>query len=251
MTKVGALAAIALIAQWSMGCQDNSVRTDPATQAGEQVSAAPGNRSDKPATAVPPSSSHGTLATSSVATTDGLEPTTPTPEPDDSASLLSGLILAKRPSNHPPRFGAKTTIYDRSNPAFHQLQSAQEALQHFPADSQGNIDWVDALANGLISPRSNLANSGQMQLRDDAVIMRNTLDMPWVRFPHRQHTEWLACSNCHPRLFEEKAGSNEITMDNIMRGRQCGVCHDRVAFSIFACERCHSVLHPGSPRAWW
>ena len=56
------------------------------------------------------------------------------------------------------------------------MQSAKEALQHFPADSQGNIDWVDALANGLIKPRSSVANTGQMQLRDDAIIMRNTLD---------------------------------------------------------------------------
>jgi c(7)-type cytochrome triheme protein len=81
--------------------------------------------------------------------------------------------------------------------------------------------------------------------------MRNTRDMPWVAFPHRQHTEWLACSNCHPRPFKEKSGVNEITMDNIMRGEQCGMCHDRVAFSIFACERCHSVTHPGSPKPWW
>ncbi len=80
---------------------------------------------------------------------------------------------------------------------------------------------------------------------------KRTLDMPWVRFPHAEHTEWLDCSNCHPHPFAEKAGATEITMDSIMRGHHCGMCHDRVAFSIFACERCHSVTHPGSPAAWW
>jgi len=152
---------------------------------------------------------------------------------------------------HKPRFNPKSTIYDPKGPAFTLLQDAREAMATFPADYLGNIDWVEVLKHGLIAPRADLDGHGDMPLRDDAIIMRNTLQMPWVRFPHRQHTEWLACSNCHPAPFEEKAGSTAITMDSIMRGRDCGLCHDRVAFSIFACERCHSIPHDGSPAAWW
>lgn len=150
-----------------------------------------------------------------------------------------------------PRFGAKSAFYDRQGPAYSLLQSAAEALKHFPVDKLGNIDWVQALDQGLIAPRVSVSGAGTMKRRSDEIIMRNTREMPWVMFPHKQHTEWLDCSNCHPKPFQEKTGTNQITMDTIMRGNHCGMCHDRVAFSIFACERCHSVSHPGSPTPWW
>jgi len=115
----------------------------------------------------------------------------------------------------------------------------------------GKIDWVAALTSGKIAPRSDLLGVGQMTTLNGDIIMKRTREMPWVRFPHRQHTEWLACTNCHPSPFAEKAGTSVITMDSIMRGRHCGMCHDRVAFSILLCERCHSEPHPGSPERWW
>ena len=90
-----------------------------------------------------------------------------------------------------------------------------------------------------------------MQKLDQDIIMKDTLEMPWVVFPHRQHTEWLACSNCHPKPFAEQSGVNDISMDEIFRGNYCGQCHDRVAFSIFLCERCHSVPHSDTPPRWW
>ena len=81
--------------------------------------------------------------------------------------------------------------------------------------------------------------------------MKNTAEMPHVKFPHDSHTQWLACSNCHDKIFVPKAGANAINMTKIFQGEYCGVCHDRVAFTtMFACERCHSVLQPGA-KAWW
>lgn len=150
-----------------------------------------------------------------------------------------------------PRFDARSALYDRQGPAYPLLQSAADALKRFPFDRLGNIDWVQALDQGLIAPRVSVSGAGAMKRRSDEIIMRNTREMPWVMFPHKQHTEWLDCSNCHPQPFQEKTGTNKITMDTIMRGEHCGMCHDRVAFSIFVCERCHSVSHPGSPAPWW
>ena len=150
-----------------------------------------------------------------------------------------------------PRFSRKSAVYDKRGEGYAMLQSSSQAMRSFPADAQGNIDWVGALESGLINPRAELRRRGQMEILDNDVIMRNTLEMPWVKFPHRAHTQWLACSNCHPRPFKQEVGANNITMDSIMRGEHCGQCHDRVAFSIFACERCHSVVHEGSPKAWW
>ena len=90
-----------------------------------------------------------------------------------------------------------------------------------------------------------------MQVLDLDIIMKNTAQMPWVKFPHSAHTLWLDCSNCHGAIFEPKTGANPIDMAKIFRGESCGVCHTKVAFTVlFACERCHSVLQPGQ-KPWW
>lgn len=136
-------------------------------------------------------------------------------------------------------------FYDLANPDFRALQKANEALAGFPVDRQGNVDWMAALATGRIKPLSDLQGKSEVQPLDLDVVMTNTKEMPYVRFPHRSHTLWLDCSNCHPAIFEPKAGANRITMGDIFRGRYCGVCHDRVAFvTFFSCERCHAVPRP-------
>jgi len=33
------------------------------------------------------------------------------------------------------------------------------------------------------------------------------LPMDHVRFPHKAHTQWLTCSNCHPQIFIPKLGA--------------------------------------------
>lgn len=141
-------------------------------------------------------------------------------------------------------------FYDRDNPAFAQLQRAREALGHLPTDRDGKVDWMAALRSQAITPRQQRDGAPPAQAPLDLdVIMRNTRLMPHVRFPHRAHTEWLACSNCHPVPFAEQAGSTAIRMEDIFRGRFCGMCHDRVAFITHRnCDRCHSVpLDPRQP----
>lgn len=141
-----------------------------------------------------------------------------------------------------PRFDS----YDRANPDHTSLQQPEEALRGFPLDQNGMVDWARALRDGIISPREVLQGDETYLPLDLDVIMRNTKGMPYVRFPHKTHTEWLACSNCHPAIFAQKAGTAKIRMENIFRGEFCGKCHDRVAFITHrACFRCHSVPQPG------
>jgi len=72
--------------------------------------------------------------------------------------------------------------------------------------------------------------------------MPRTGEMPMVRFPHRQHTEWLDCSNCHEKLFASKAGGTRaVNMFQILQGEYCGLCHGAVSFPLTECKRCHSV----------
>lgn len=143
--------------------------------------------------------------------------------------------------------GAPTTdgfseFYDRSNPDLVNLQQSGEALLPLPKDRDGKVDWMNALRSGAIVPRGKIDGAPTDPPLDLDIIMKNTKLMPYVRFPHRAHTEWLACSNCHPALFAEKAGTAQIKMEDIFRGRFCGTCHDRVAFLTHRnCDRCHSV----------
>jgi c(7)-type cytochrome triheme protein len=145
----------------------------------------------------------------------------------------------------------RNTLVDPISPASALLQEPRAALRHLPLDRLGRVDWAAALRDGDIAPRARLDGPGAMEIREDVVVMRGTRSMPWVHFPHGTHTQWLACSNCHPRPFEPRAGASRFTMDDMYRGEGCGMCHDRVAFSTFACERCHVEPHEGSPRAWW
>ena len=175
----------------------------------------------------------------------------PGSEESETPKGVAATQLEKMSPEERPTFRQNRSNLDPSGPAYPFLQEPAEAMAEFPVDRYGQIDWVATLDSGLIEPRTSLLNDRPMQLRTDEIIMKNTEAMPWVLFPHRQHTEWLACSNCHPKPFKEQSGANQITMDSIMRGNHCGQCHEKVSFSIMQCERCHSVLHPGSPRAWW
>lgn len=133
-------------------------------------------------------------------------------------------------------------FYDAANPDRHRLQRIEEATRHLPYDSVGFPDWMRALREKQIVPRYSVRGEARPELLDLDVIMRNTKEMPHVRFPHLSHTLWLACSNCHPAPFKAEKGGNSIRMADIFRGQYCGMCHDRVAFvTFFSCNRCHSV----------
>ncbi len=147
-------------------------------------------------------------------------------------------------------------IHDPANPAIVRLQDPEESMADFPKDRRGEVDWVKALQQGLINPRKSLSGDEYggreiMQEMDLDILMKNTRQMPYVRFPHLAHTQWLACSNCHPAIFLPQEGANSISMEKILKGQYCGRCHDKVSFSLFVCERCHSVPHEGSGPAWW
>jgi c(7)-type cytochrome triheme protein len=138
---------------------------------------------------------------------------------------------------------AKDGVHDPANPGLKLLQEPSEALAKLPPDVVGNrVRWVHALERGLIAPRTNIMPETKIKVLDQDVIMPRTGEMPMVRFPHKQHTEWLDCSNCHEKLFKSKAGANkQVNMFQILQGEYCGVCHGAVAFPLTECKRCHSV----------
>lgn len=171
--------------------------------------------------------------------------------------LTAMAILARQKELPPPLTPLmQDKIHDSVNDAINVLQDPSAAMKNFPKDRRGEVDWVKTLRSGLITPRKNLLgddpmDKNPMQELDLDILMKNTREMPWVKFPHLAHTQWLACSNCHPSIFVAKIDANPIDMIKILRGEFCGRCHDKVAFSLYICERCHSVPHSGSGPAWW
>lgn len=173
--------------------------------------------------------------------------------------LLTGSFSADASEPHHPvplTPLANDGIHDPANPAIIKLQDPKESMVEFPKDRRGEVDWVRALRSGVISPRRSVDGSDYggrevHQEMDLDIIFTDTQQMPHVRFPHLAHTEWLACSNCHPAIFIPQRGANNISMEKVLKGEYCGRCHDKVSFSLFVCERCHSVPHAGSGPAWW
>ena len=144
---------------------------------------------------------------------------------------------------------ANDGVHDPASPAVGVLQEPAEALATLPPDHAGNqVRWVRALDEGHINPRTNILPETKVNIRQTEVLLKNTGEMPMVRFPHRQHTAWLDCSNCHDHLFEQKAGATKINMFAILSGEKCGLCHGAVSFPLTECLRCHSVAR-GSPEA--
>ena len=171
-------------------------------------------------------------------------------EIDYSDQFVNGkkLSIPKVTGSVPPR---DDSYHDTDNNAIVTLQSPTLAMADFPRDRRKEVDWVKTLDQGHIEPRANLKGGDEMMTMDLDIIMKNTQFMPWVKFPHLAHTKWLACQNCHPKIFIPQEHANPISMNKVLRGEFCGVCHDKVSFALFICERCHSVPHEGSGPAWW
>lgn len=133
-------------------------------------------------------------------------------------------------------------LHDPANDMVQYLQQPAEALSALPVDGpEGNqVDWAAALAEGAIAPRTNVRPETKIRVLDLDIVFEDTAGQPNVVFPHRQHTEWLDCSNCHPKIFVAKKGANDFGMFDVLQGRYCGRCHGAVAFPLTRCKRCHS-----------
>jgi len=114
-------------------------------------------------------------------------------------------------------------------------------LEGLPTDKFGLVDWVAALEQGMINPRSNIDPKFPEGMPFDmSILMPSKTGMiAGAYFPHKTHTTWMSCDSCHTKIFMPLAGSNDLTMSTIAKGQACGVCHGKVAFPLNDCTRCH------------
>ena len=120
-----------------------------------------------------------------------------------------------------------------------------ELFSLLPKDAGGNADWVQALESKLIDPKPGLDAKAEEQPPLDMDIELVPKDAPdfKVIYPHKIHTELLACTNCHTDIFQMEKGADLITMDKIFAGEYCGRCHGTVAFDPATnCIRCHKGM---------
>ena len=160
-----------------------------------------------------------------------------------SVNSFNRLMKSSSEWNLPP---AEDGIHDSENGGTFMLQKPKEAFESLSSSKSGNrVDWVKALANKEISPRYDQFSDEVKPIVMDLNIIREVKgSMPDVVYPHKEHTEWLDCSNCHPAIFIPQKGANQISMASILLGKKCGVCHGKVAFPVSECRRCHSKQKP-------
>lgn len=161
------------------------------------------------------------------------------------ANVFNRLLKKEKIKNAPP---AQDGIHDPTNDNTHVLQPPQIAFEGLPTTEFGNyVDWVKALNDGLLNPRYDRFDPTVEPLVMDLDIVREVkASVPDVVFPHKPHTQWLHCSNCHPKIFIPQRNANVINMSAILLGQKCGVCHGKVSFPITtkSCKKCHSKPKP-------
>ena len=160
-------------------------------------------------------------------------------QPASQVNSFNRLMRPASRQNPPP---TEDGIHDPKNDGTQQLQAPRSAYEALPRASAGNrVNWVAALEEKRIAPRWDRADPKATGLVLDFNIVREVKgSMPDVVYPHKQHTEWLDCSNCHPAIFIPQKGANQISMASILLGEKCGVCHGKVAFPVSECRLCHS-----------
>lgn len=199
------------------------------------VSQSDGKASAKPAAAAAPAPAPAAPAAAATA------PVVPV-----AAGPVNTFNRLMRPATQRNLPQAQDGIHDPENDGTHALQPPLTAFATLNKSNVGNrVDWVSSLAENKIAPRFDRNDPNAKPMVMDLNIVREVKgSMPDVVYPHKQHTEWLDCSNCHPAIFVPQKGANQISMAAILLGQKCGVCHGKVAFPVSDCRRCHSKSKP-------
>lgn len=108
----------------------------------------------------------------------------------------------------------------------------------------GHVDWEVAEANGRIRPLDAVEGVSiprpPLKMDKEVALAARSAWMADVLFSHKKHAIWNGCEVCHPALYPAaRQGSARATMLQISSGESCGVCHDKVAFPLAECQRCH------------
>jgi c(7)-type cytochrome triheme protein len=131
----------------------------------------------------------------------------------------------------------------RGDPARPQ-QEYEAFAKGLPLDPLGNVDWEKAESTWLVRPIDIVEGASvprtRLKMNKEISIESTATWMTDVTFSHKKHAVWIGCEVCHPEIFPStKSGAVKYSMLQIANGESCGVCHDKVAFPLADCEKCH------------
>lgn len=162
------------------------------------------------------------------------------PKPGAEASPKPMVRHARRPPYTPP---APPVMVKLAPPP--PKPDWLDLLKKLPKEEAGGVDWDAAVDKGLISPKYGTEPDATEQAPFDLTLELVPEGQPTftATFPHKQHTEWLTCNNCHTAIFQMQKGADPITMEKIYAGEYCGRCHGKVSYAVpTGCPRCHKAL---------
>lgn len=149
-------------------------------------------------------------------------------------------------------------LYDMENVDHKRLKEVAEGLgaqwKHnnlpdgkMPLDRLGNIDWLELKKRNVFTPIVSLNKDFEDKTADADILLESTNStIDYVLFSHKVHSAWIRCDTCHPSVFKDELGANDIRMKDMAQGKFCGHCHGKVSFAFADCMRCHN--HPrGAP----
>ncbi len=219
--------------------EDKSAKSDKSVEAAAK--SPPAAQAAAAATAAPAPAAAPSQAAAGAAAAGAVAAAAPSPAIGGNADVNAFNRLLKHAGkrNLPP---TEDGIHDPTNDGTAALQPPLAAYGNLPKSNAGNrIDWVQAIGGKKINPRwDRLDPKAEPVVMDLNIIREVKGSMPDVVYPHKQHTEWLDCSNCYPAIFVPQKGANQISMAAILLGQKCGVCHGKVAFPVSECRNCHS-----------
>jgi len=149
----------------------------------------------------------------------------------------------RRPAYHPPA-AAQPTVTEAKVERRPALPDWDTLYKKLPREEDGSVDWDDALGKKIIAPMPGTDPKAAEQTVFDYNVELVPEGLPAFKvvFPHKPHTQWLGCPNCHTEIFQMKRGADPITMAKILAGEYCGRCHGKVSFALTSCARCHTAM---------
>jgi c(7)-type cytochrome triheme protein len=163
----------------------------------------------------------------------------PPPGTDRPAAAVAHLPR-RPPYKKPPPLAEEIEFADL--PPAIDWRARYEALAKNDA---GDVDWIRALNDKIIAPKPGIAADAKDAEPTDMDLEYVPEGQPKFKvvFPHRPHTHWLGCPNCHTDIFEMEKGKAKMTMDKLNGGAYCGVCHGKVALpELTNCPACHKAM---------
>ena len=146
----------------------------------------------------------------------------------------------RRPTYKPPESAPLIEIPDK--PPAIDWRARFLALAR---NAEEEVQWTRALNDKTITPRPGIAAGAKEDDPTDMDLEYVPKGQPQYKviFPHKPHTQWLGCPNCHTGIFEMEKGKASMTMDKLNAGAYCGVCHGKVALpALTSCPACHTAM---------